>query len=76
MKWKLPKEGTVDFKRKFAFFPVHTIDEQIVWLEFIYRKRTFQFGVWHTHRGAYLPEHKDVQQWLLSQSPLSKAMKE
>jgi hypothetical protein len=46
---KLPKDGTITFKRKFALFPTYTTDGYWVWLSWVVVKRK-----WFAYRNRWL----------------------
>jgi hypothetical protein len=77
MRFKEPKNGTIVWKKRFAFIPVR-IGEISVWLEPYYEKRVFVSSyigtLWLKYQ--YLPEDSQVQEYLLSKSPLGKALEE
>lgn len=79
MRWQHPKDGTVIWKKRFAWFP-KTIQNQTVWLESYYTQFVYGSHGWddiiRVYKYHYLPESAEVSAWKLSQSPLAKAMEE
>ena len=79
MRWKETKVGEIYWEKKFALLP-RKIGGYKIWLEFYYRKwvyrDTYDFKKRWLIYDTYLPESKEVQDYLLSKSPLAKAMKE
>jgi hypothetical protein len=52
---KLPKDGTITFKRKFALFPTYTTDGYWVWLSWVVVKRKwFAYSKRWLYQGVQL----------------------
>lgn len=77
MRWKNPQIGDLVWRRKFAFFPKKS-GQISLWLEFYYQRSmyccTYSGNSWI--RDNFPPEAPEVRQYLISESPLMKALDE
>jgi len=55
---KLPKDGSITYKRKFALFPTYTMDGYWVWLSWVFvGHRWFAYNNYWMYQGAWLKEY-------------------
>ena len=79
MRFPYPAPGSEIWSKKFAFFP-KKVQNTTIWLESYYQCKVYESHSWDDtiicYKLHYLNDSIEVQEYLLTQSPLAKVMEE